>query len=290
MCECVISDSNPFLGKKLSEISSLFSDKYKVGIIAVRSKDWNSDTETTHKGDDIVNETSIAIQLDEGVELTSQSSEQKVATEEEQSNDQTIQVQKTETQLFFEKLTTRPVGEHILQYGDVILCVAESSSLQNLQTSRDFFVVSTVGNLPKPLDYWNSVAVVIFLVMMILVATENIDMCPAALTVTCVFFIGGWVKYHEIPKLVDIRLLMLMGCSLSFAKAMTKTGLALRIAQEISTSDPSPFQGILLIYAVTLVITELISNNAAAALMYPIAVALADELKVISQFYFHNPF
>jgi di/tricarboxylate transporter len=61
---------------------------------------------------------------------------------------------------------------------------------------------------------------------------------------------------------------------------MTKSGLALRVAQQIGNSDPSNFGALLLVYAITLVITELISNNAAAALMYPIAVALADELGV----------
>jgi di/tricarboxylate transporter len=172
------------------------------------------------------------------------------------------------------------VSEHILTYGDVILCVADVTNLSTLQTSSDFFVVSTVGHLPKPLDLWNSLAVVIFLAMMILVATEMIAMCPAALTVTCVFFLGGWVSYKEIPKLVDIRLLMLMGCALSYSKAMTKTGLALKIAEIISSSNPSPFEAILFVYAVNLCITEMISNNAAAALMYPIAVALADQLKV----------
>ena len=105
-------------------------------------------------------------------------------------------------------------------------------------------------------------------------------MCPAALTVTAFFFMGGWIKPEEIPKMVDIRLLMLMGCSLSFAKAMTKSGLALRIAATISDANPSNFGALLLVYALTLVITELISNNAAAALMYPIAVALADQLQV----------
>jgi di/tricarboxylate transporter len=91
---------------------------------------------------------------------------------------------------------------------------------------------------------------------------------------------GGWIKASEIPKYIDIRLLMLMGCSLSFAKAVTKSGLAIKIAASISSSSPSKFGALLLVYVITLVITELISNNAAAALMYPISVALADELLV----------
>jgi hypothetical protein len=296
-----VSDSNPFLGKKLSEVSALFSEKYKVGLIAVRSKDWNSgaqnnnnDSDNSNKKnnnpDGTENQNNLRIDdMSDGFELSLKAPEVIIKLEEGKEGealaggvdgDEPITAIRSETQLFFERMTRTNVSEHILRYGDVILCVAQSSLLQNLQTSPDFFVVSTVGSLPKPLDLWNCIAVLIFMTMMILVASEMIEMCPAALTVTCVFFIGGWVKYHEIPKLVDLRLLMLMGCSLSFAKAMTKTGLALRIAEQISSSSPSAFEGILLIYAITLVITELISNNAAAALMYPIAVALADELEV----------
>jgi hypothetical protein len=271
-------------------MSTLFSKNYKVGLIAVRSKDWNSSNPDSPEGG-LQNHSPLdedphpsSISNSQGFELTvlSPSDEDGGETATGEEDDSKIRVQKSDTQLFFEKISRHNASEHLLHYGDVVLCVVDTTQLLTLQTSSDFFVVSTVGDLPKPLDLWNSLAVIIFLIMMILVATEFIDMCPAALTVTCIYFIGGWVTYKEIPKLIDIRLLMLMGCSLSFAKSMTKTGLALRIAQQISSSNPSAFEGILFIYAVTLVITELISNNAAAALMYPIAVALADELKVHS--------
>lgn len=271
----MVSDSNPFLGQKLADISSLFSKKYNVGLIAVRSKDWNNaDTNDT---DDLPNSPNSIGETNDGVELVV-SSELVDDLEEEKP----IEAPKSNTELFLAKITSSTVSDHILHYGDVVLCVANSDEIEKLRGNRDFFVVSTVGHLPKPLDLWNSIAVVIFIAMMVLVATERIAMCPAALTVTCVYFIGGWIKFDEIPKLVNIRLLMLLGCSLSYAKAVTKTGLALKIAESISSSDPTPFEGILFIYAITLVITELISNNAAAALMYPISVALADELEVIN--------
>jgi hypothetical protein len=271
ICECVVSDSNPFLGKKISEIASLFSEKYKVGLIAVRSKDWNT-SEAPQANDSETPNSPSSIGETEGVEL--------VESSEGLEEDSTINVQKSNTELMFEKMTRSHTAEHILHYGDVVLCIANSDEVEKLKGNRDFFVVSTVGRLPKPLDLWNSIAVVIFLAMMILVATERIAMCPAALTVTCVYFLGGWIKYDEIPRLINLRLLMLMGCSLSYAKAVTKTGLALKIAENISSSNPSSFEAILFVYAITLVITELISNNAAAALMYPIAVALADQLEV----------
>ena len=84
----------------------------------------------------------------------------------------------------------------------------------------------------------------------------------------------------EIETHVDIRLLMLMGASISFAKSMETTGLAKTIAVGIAGKVADPANALWLFYLATLIITEIISNNAAAAIMYPISVALADELKV----------
>ena len=92
--------------------------------------------------------------------------------------------------------------------------------------------------------------------------------------------LGGWIKPEDIPVMVDLRLLMLLGASLSFATSMTTSGLANRIAEALSSANPSPYSALLLVMFMTMVITELISNNAAAALMYPIAVGLADQLGV----------
>jgi di/tricarboxylate transporter len=149
-----------------------------------------------------------------------------------------------------------------------------------MRRDSSFMVISTVGEMPHPLTMYSFFPVLVFVVMLVLAATETIDIAIASMIVAAFFLIGGWVKAEEIPTLVDLRLLMLIGTSLSFATSMTTSGLALEIAEQINKSNPSPFGALLLVYAITLVITELISNNAAAALMYPIAVALADQLGV----------
>ena len=269
--ECVVSDTNPFVGRKISDISGPFAEKYNAGLITVRAKDWGtlSGEETT---DAAIEKTDHAEVLSdsltgEGIELGIQ-------------GEPTVDPESKEDADLIPGIESISISDHVLGYGDLILCVANEKDVDKLSHNRDFFVVSTVGALPKPISFYSLIPLLVFIVLLILVATDCIEMCPAALTVTAFYFMGGWIKPEEIPTLVDIRLLMLMGCSLSFAKAMTKSGLALRIAENISNSNPSNFGALLLVYAITLVITELISNNAAAALMYPIAVALADQLGV----------
>jgi di/tricarboxylate transporter len=261
IAELVISDTNPFIGSKVSDVVTSFGAKYQAALITVRAKDFGKDflNEVESKSDFTI------VDLDEkAIELSDIS---------KNNDDKSEEITK--------KLHSDVViSEHRIAYGDTVLVVTKKGNIEELSHNRDFFVVSSVGKLPVPLDYYYLIPVLVFAVMLILVANEKIEMCPAALTVTAFFFMGGWIKPDDIPKMVDIRLLMLMGCSLSFAKAMTKSGLALKIAESINDSNPSTFGSLMLIYAVTLIITELISNNAAAALMYPIAVALADELGV----------
>mmetsp|Transcript_11471 Transcript_11471/g.15798 ORF Transcript_11471/g.15798 Transcript_11471/m.15798 type:complete len:792 (-) Transcript_11471:85-2460(-) len=271
--ECVLSDSNPFIGRPVNEVSVAFAERYNIGVITVRAKDWGSfsgeDDADKSSGNDTKAEVSSNSITEAGIQMVDQSEPKDERSSETKEDAELIP-----------GLKSISISNHVLGYGDVVLCVANEKDVDKLAHNRDFFVVSTVGALPKPLTLYSLIPLLVFIVLLILVASEFIEMCPAALTVTAFFFMGGWIKPEEIPVMVDIRLLMLMGCSLSFAKAMTKSGLALRIAVTISSSNPSNFGALLLIYAITLVITELISNNAAAALMYPIAVALADELHV----------
>jgi di/tricarboxylate transporter len=288
LAECVISDTNPLIGHKTADIAKIFAEKYKAGFVTIRGKDWGSATENSPPPDEkskdaAAGNTVVALEDDSyggkgtsesGIELSKVYAKVGSTEQEEESKGET-----GGKEIVVDHLSV-VMSEHVIRPGDVILCVTSTKELENLRSHRDFFVVSTVGYLPKPLTFYTFAPCAVFATMLILVALEYIDICPAAMAVASFFFIGGWINFSDIPRVVDIRLLMLLGASLSFATSMTKSGLALRIAQLIEKEKPSDFNALILVYAVTLVITELISNNAAAALMYPIAVSLADELGV----------
>jgi di/tricarboxylate transporter len=175
----------------------------------------------------------------------------------------------------------RPVGEEeVIQAGDAILGVIKKDAVAKFSLNKDFLVMTNVGEVPTPLTLWSSLPLLFFLVMLCVVASDKITMCAASLAMATVFFAGGWVKGSDIVKVVDFRLLMLMGCSISFAKSISTSGLAADIANLLSSSNSSPTGALFLIYIITLILTEIVSNNAACALMYPIAVAYADNLEV----------
>lgn len=168
----------------------------------------------------------------------------------------------------------------VLATGDVLLCLTKDTNLETLKRNKDFYVVTAVGTVPKPLTVYGLVPIVVFLAMITAAASETIDMAAASLCAAAIFFAGGWVKASEIPELVDIRLLMLMGCSISFAKSMETSGLAAEFAALISSVNAGNLGSLFIVYVMTLILTEFVSNNAAAALMYPFSVAVADKLGV----------
>ncbi len=276
LAECVISDSNPFRGKKLSEIKPLFAKKYNVGVITLRGKDWGQSSATAaeatpanpespvdkSKFDAVSNFSSS----DNGVEMTP-AAVVPVSTNESGKESDT-------------PVPEAGVSEHVLAYGDVVLVVTNKKNVDALQKDSDFFVVSTVGSLPKPLTLYGLIPLFVFLLMICLAAANMVDICPGAMITACFFFMGGWIEAKDIPKMVDVRLLLLLGSSISFATSMTKSKLAQYIAEKITEHNPTAFNTMILVYIITLFITSLVSNNAAAALMYPIAVKIADQLDV----------
>lgn len=61
---------------------------------------------------------------------------------------------------------------------------------------------------------------------------------------------------------------------------MTKTGMAEQIAQWLMFGGMSPWVMLAIVYVLTTLFTEVITNNAAAILMFPIAVSIAQQLGV----------
>ena len=94
---------------------------------------------------------------------------------------------------------------------------------------------------------------------------------------------GSDRSYFEKDALnsIDLKVVFLFGGSLTLAKALDTTGAGELIADKIVGllgADPSPILLLLVIFIVTCVLTNFMSNTATTALMIPIAVSLANNL------------
>jgi di/tricarboxylate transporter len=89
--------------------------------------------------------------------------------------------------------------------------------------------------------------------------------------------VSGVVSVSEIKRRFPLELIIIVGSAIGLAKLMFSSGLATEVSQLILllAGDIGPYSALIVIFFATLLCTELITNNAAAALSFPIAYSLA---------------
>ncbi len=97
--------------------------------------------------------------------------------------------------------------------------------------------------------------------------------------------IMAWTKLFppkKYTKYISWDILVTIACAYAIANAMENSGLADWVASSIirMSGNLGPYASLAVIYIVTCIITELITNNAAAALSFPVALSVATQLGV----------
>ena len=105
--------------------------------------------------------------------------------------------------------------------------------------------------------------------------------CSEQRLIAILLVLTGVISEKDALKSIDLKVVFLFGGSLTLAKALDTTGAGELIADKIVGllgADPSPILLLLVIFIVTCVLTNFMSNTATTALMIPIAVSLANNL------------
>jgi di/tricarboxylate transporter len=115
--------------------------------------------------------------------------------------------------------------------------------------------------------------------LIVTAGTGVLDLLQVALVLAFGLVAFKIISPSEARRAIDFDVIMLMGTSFGLASAVASSGLATEIATLlVRVSEPLGDVGILAgILITTMVMTELLSNNAAAALMFPIAMATAQQ-------------
>jgi di/tricarboxylate transporter len=116
----------------------------------------------------------------------------------------------------------------------------------------------------------------------LLAAFDVVPIVVAAMLGTIAMFLTGCVTPEEAYEEVDWMVLVLLGSLIPLGIAMQHTGAAQLVADGmLSVTAPfGPVAALSALYLLTAILTELISNNASALLLVPIAVATATQLDV----------
>ncbi len=175
----------------------------------------------------------------------------------------------------------KKIGDVVLWPGDTLLLEAHPSFVDQQRNSRDFFLVSQLENSNPPRHERAFLALAIMAAMVTLATTGVMTMLQAALVAAAAMLVTRCCTAAVARRTIDWPILLAIGASFALGDALSNTGAAKAIAEGmISVSQGKPYIALAMFYLVTLVLTELITNNAAAALMFPLGLATAANLNV----------
>lgn len=160
-------------------------------------------------------------------------------------------------------------------FGYKLLSQNQNEAAQNLEEQKDF------SNVPKWKQIISLVVLIVVIFAMIFEELIGISIQLSACLGALFLVLTGVLTEKEALNSIDLKVVLLFGGSLSLAKALDVTGAGSMIADKIVGllgSNPNPILLLLVIFLVTCVLTNFMSNTATTALMIPIAVSLANSL------------
>ena len=183
----------------------------------------------------------------------------------------------------YRKGRARPVkiGDLPLRVGDVLLLRGAAESLARLQRTRDVWLLGEIAHLPnRRRKGWVTLAALVGGIA--LGSSGLVPLSVALLLAALTVVLSGAISVEEMYGLVDWRLLVLIGGMTSFGLAMEKTGAAELLAEWIAAwTLPLGIYFVLGVFLVlTMLLTQPMSNAAAALVVLPVAVSTALEIGV----------
>jgi len=174
------------------------------------------------------------------------------------------------------------IGDIELQPGDTLLLEAHTDFVAQQRNSNDFFLVSHVENSAPPRHDRAWLALATLLVMVLIAALgDGQYMLPAALGAAVIMVLTKCCTSAEARESIDLSVLITIAASLGIGKALETSGAAEAIARSlIGVAGTGAWVQLAIIYLLTLVLTELITNNTAAVLMLPLTLSTVDQLDV----------
>ena len=173
------------------------------------------------------------------------------------------------------------IGDIVLQSGDTLLLEADQDFITRERNSSHFFLISGVENSESVRHDMAWVAIAVLVGMVAAVAAGGLDLLSAALVAAGLMIALKCCSIGQARQSIDWPLLVVIAASLGMGKAIESSGLAgIASSEVIELAGGHPWLALLAVYFVTTVLTEFITNNAAAVLVFPIAMATARSLDV----------
>ena len=168
-----------------------------------------------------------------------------------------------------------------LKLGDTLLVHGRREQIDALQLNPSFLVLAPV-KLEQRRRSKAQLAILVFLLMIGLVAIGQVQISSAAVLAAILMVLVGALKMDEAYRSIEWQSVFLIAGMLPMGIAMAKTGTAQYLSDQIINlvGGFGPWAIMIGLFILTTIITEFMSNAAAAVLVAPIAISAAAQINV----------
>lgn len=169
------------------------------------------------------------------------------------------------------------LGAIRLQPGDSLMLAVGPDFAQRSNLNKNFLIVDNAIDTSSLSLGKSSYLTLAFILCIALAGVGLMSLLKGLGFMLAVMLVLGVVSGSDLRRRFPFEMWLIITSALTVSQALTNTGL---IELAVTGLDPllanvPPLVAIIMVYAITLLLTELMTNNAAAALMFPLAYTLA---------------
>lgn len=171
----------------------------------------------------------------------------------------------------------RKLGEVRLQVGDALLLLADPQFSRRWGDTHDFLLTAELGDRHRPRPRRPRLVAAAVLGMLVAAGSGLVPILHAALGAVVVLLLGRVLSVTQARDAVDLDVILIVAGALGLGAAVQISGLAATVGDALTdvASTAGGAVPLVVLLAGTLLLTELVTNTAAAALMVPVAFEVA---------------
>ncbi|MGB5541149.1 MAG: SLC13 family permease [Gammaproteobacteria bacterium] len=173
---------------------------------------------------------------------------------------------------------SKGIGDISLQVGDILLVQGAREQLAQIKRAGDLLVLDATADLPSTRK-----APLALLIMGLVIVSAAVGLLPIAVSAVAgalLMLLFGGLAWRDVGNALSSSVIMIVVVSLALGMALTRTGATAWLADVYLalTAGLSPhliLSGLILLMAI---LTNIVSNNAAAVIGTPVAISIANGL------------
>jgi len=171
------------------------------------------------------------------------------------------------------------IGDIILREGDTLLLLARNDFLKRWYNSNDFHLISESEKVPSKPRWYSYFSIFVFVSMVIAMGFNALPIVVVAAIAAMLLIYSRCITPKDAHKSVGWDVLLVIASSFGIARALENSGVAQFLANNVVAvmGGLGTIALLATIYYMTNFYTEIITNNAAAAFIFPIGLATAQQ-------------